>query len=55
MGSKKEKSSGCLHPEKLKGKPGDCTPEQIKECHGESHGKGHGDAKEHPCATPESS
>jgi len=32
----------CQHPEKLKGKPGECTPEQIKECHG--------DAKGHPCA-----
>ena len=31
----------CQHPEKLKGKPGECTPEQIKECHGET--------KEHPC------
>jgi DNA-binding transcriptional ArsR family regulator len=32
----------CTHPEKLKGKPGECSPEQIKECHG--------DTKEHPCA-----
>jgi len=31
----------CQHPEKLKGKPGECTPEQIKECHG--------DTKNHPC------
>ena len=31
----------CEHPEKLKGKPEDCTAEQIKECHG--------DIKEHPC------
>jgi ArsR family transcriptional regulator len=31
----------CQHPEKLKGKPGECTPEQIKECHG--------DATHHPC------
>ena len=31
----------CEHPEKLKGKPGDCTKEQIKECHG--------DTKRHPC------
>jgi len=31
----------CMHPEKLKGKPEDCSPEQIKECHG--------DEKEHPC------
>ncbi len=26
----------CRHPEKLKGKPGDCSPEQIKECHGQT-------------------
>ncbi len=31
----------CRQPEKLKGKPEECTPEQIKECHGE--------VKEHPC------
>jgi len=31
----------CQYPEKLKGKPEECTPEQIKECHG--------DTKEHPC------
>jgi hypothetical protein len=37
--SKREK--GCEHPEKLKGKPGQCSPEQIKECHGE--------IAEHPC------
>ena len=30
----------CQHPEKLKGKPEECTPEQIKECHGDD---------EHPC------
>ncbi|AEF93226.1 hypothetical protein Desca_0330 [Desulfotomaculum nigrificans CO-1-SRB] len=29
----------CQQPDKLKGKPGQCSPEQIKECHGseESH------------------
>ena len=27
------KMEGCEHPEKLKGKPGECSPEQIKECH----------------------
>ena len=32
---------GCEHPERLKGRPGECSPEQIKECHGE--------VKEHPC------
>jgi len=31
----------CQYPEKLKTKPEECTPEQIKECHG--------DDKEHPC------
>jgi DNA-binding transcriptional ArsR family regulator len=30
----------CQYPEKLKGKPEECTPEQIKECHGD---------EEHPC------
>ena len=38
---KEEMKKGCEQPEKLKGKPEDCTPEQIKECHGE--------VKEHPC------
>jgi hypothetical protein len=31
----------CEHPEKLKGKPGECSSEQIRECHG--------DIKKHPC------
>jgi ArsR family transcriptional regulator, arsenate/arsenite/antimonite-responsive transcriptional repressor len=31
----------CQKPEKLNGKPEECAPEQIKECHG--------DTKEHPC------
>jgi len=31
----------CEHPEKLKGKPGECTPEQIRECHGNT--------EDHPC------
>jgi hypothetical protein len=38
---KSKSTKGCGHPEKLKGKPEECSPEQIKECHG--------DAKEHPC------
>ena len=33
--------SECKHPEKLERKPEECTPEQIKECHGE--------VAEHPC------
>jgi len=32
---------GCQKPENLKDKPEGCTPEQIRECHGE--------VKEHPC------
>jgi len=31
----------CQQPDRLKGKPEECTPEQIRECHG--------DEKEHPC------
>jgi hypothetical protein len=42
MKTDKSKSTKvCEHPEKLKGKPGECSHEQIKECHGE--------AKVHPC------
>ena len=36
-----ENKEVCKHPEKLKGKPGECSPEQIRECHGET--------AEHPC------
>ena len=35
----------CQQPENLKGKPEECSPEQIKECHG--------DAKDHPCVKGE--
>ena len=31
----------CQQPVKLKDKPENCTPEQIRECHGE--------VNEHPC------
>jgi hypothetical protein len=31
----------CEKPEKCEGSPEECTPEQIRECHG--------DVKEHPC------
>jgi DNA-binding transcriptional ArsR family regulator len=33
----------CQKPEELKAKPEECTPEQIKKCHG--------DVPEHPCTT----
>jgi len=33
--------SKCLKPGKLKGTPEQCSPEQVKECHG--------DSREHPC------
>ena len=35
-----KRENQCEHPEKLKCKPGECSPEQIKECHGA--------IKEHP-------
>jgi len=35
-----EKES-CQKPENLKGEPEECSPEQIKKCHG--------DGEEHPC------
>jgi len=38
-----EDKKGCEHPERLQGKPGECSPEQIRECHG--------DAKEHSCVS----
>jgi len=31
---------GCQKPENLKGKPDECSPEQIRKCHG---------GKAHPC------
>ena len=34
--------TGCQRPDQLKGKdPKECSPEQIRKCHG--------DAKDHPC------
>lgn len=36
-----DEKCGCTHPEK-KRDPQECTPEQIRECHGE-------EAEEHPC------
>jgi len=42
-----EKGKCCQKPEQLKGKPQDCSPEQIKECHG--------DVKKHPCLRPSKS
>jgi peptidoglycan/LPS O-acetylase OafA/YrhL len=36
-----EKKEGCQRPEELKGDPRECSPEQIRKCHG--------DAAEHPC------
>ncbi len=36
-----DQNNCCQQPEKIKGQPKDCTPKQIKECHG--------DDKKHPC------
>ena len=37
-----ENGKCCEKSEELKGRPQDCTPEQIEKCHG--------DVEEHPCA-----
>lgn len=42
-----DKSCCCQKPENLAGKPEECTPEQIRKCHG--------DSGEHPCDCGESS
>lgn len=31
----KVNKKGCEHPERLKGRPKECTSEQIEECHGD--------------------
>jgi hypothetical protein len=36
----------CQQPEKLKGKPEECTPKQIEKCHGK--------ASKHPCVPKKS-
>ena len=36
-----EEKTECQKPENLTGDPKECTPEQIKKCHG--------DVKDHPC------
>lgn len=36
--TKPASAKACEHPEKLKGKSGECSPKQIKECHGEGGG-----------------
>lgn len=35
----------CRKPEQLKGKPEECSPEQIQQCHGSE--------KTHPCVPSE--
>ncbi len=39
-----ERQESCRKPEELTGKPEDCSPEQIRKCHG--------DADAHPCVEP---
>jgi hypothetical protein len=36
-----KKEAKCQKPENLKGKPEECSPEQIEKCHGKDAG--------HPC------
>jgi len=38
-----EKDNCCQKPEQLESKPEDCSPEQIRKCHGSS--------EIHPCIT----
>lgn len=40
-----ESKTQCQKPEELKGKPEDCSPEQIEICHDKE--------KEHPCVPEE--
>ena len=40
-----EEQEGCQRPENLTGDPEDCTPDEIRECHG--------DDDAHPCVEPE--
>ena len=35
MCTKHSKKRCCLNPEQEKANPGNCSPEQIKECHGD--------------------
>lgn len=39
---KNRRQENCQKPENLKETPEDCSPEQIKKCHGEQ-------VDEHPC------
>jgi hypothetical protein len=41
-----DKRCACHHPERLKGKVAECTPKQIRKCHG--------DVPAHPCANGDS-
>lgn len=41
-----QSKTSCIHPENLKGKPEDCSVEQISICHPEEKG--------HPCEEEES-
>ena len=45
---KKISKERCEHPERLKGKPGECNSEQIKKCHGDIS------EKNHPCVSEKS-
>ncbi len=33
-----QKGQCCQNPVQLKGKPGECSPQQVKECHGDQKG-----------------
>ena len=46
MCQENSKQSCCENPEKLKGRPEDCSKEQIEKCHGKT--------AQHPCERGES-
>jgi len=41
--SRKINKKGCEHPERLKTKPEECNPEQVRECHSDIP------IEDHPC------
>ena len=46
MSQKTENDRCCENPDRLRNKPEECTPDQIRECHGE-------EGDRHPCCEAE--
>jgi hypothetical protein len=45
----RRQKDNCQKPEHLKDKPENCTPEQIRECHGEEGEKKHACESKRKC------